>query len=70
MCIRDSVKGGAYGCGFRSAGTRQASFYTYRDPAIDPSLARIAEAAPACVFGGREAIEASDAGWNVIELMG
>ena len=143
------VKGGAYGCGFRSAGTRQASFYTYRDPAIDPSLARIAaagawlssfepdpaafegfivscvssmdapvkpygltkrrcaeylgkvdvdarerrraemlaatpeglralggqiariaEAAPACVFGGREAIEASDAGWNVIELMG
>ncbi len=35
------VKGGAYGCGFRAAGERQAAFYTYRDPAIDPSLARI-----------------------------
>ena len=36
------VKGGAYGCGFRSPSPRHASFYTYRDPAIDPSLARIA----------------------------
>ena len=35
------VKGGAYGCGFRSPSPRHASFYTYRDPAIDPSLARI-----------------------------
>ena len=38
------VKGGAYGCGFRVAKDRQAAFYTYRDPAIDPSLARIARA--------------------------
>lgn len=35
------VKGGAYGCGFRAPSPRHASFYTYRDPAIDPSLARI-----------------------------
>lgn len=35
------VKGGAYGCGFRAASKRQAGFYTYRDPAIDPSLERI-----------------------------
>lgn len=34
------IKGGAYGCGFRAA-TRRAAFYTYRDPAIDPSLERI-----------------------------
>ena len=143
------VKGGAYGCGFRSPSPRHASFYTYRDPAIDPSLARIEAAgdwlasfdpdadtfegfivscvsgmdaplkpyaltkrrnaeyfcktpsgkraerrqqmlestpdalralaadisriardAPACVFAGREAIEASEADWNVVELMG
>lgn len=38
------VKGGAYGCGFRSSNGRQAAFYTYRDPAVDPSLARIAKA--------------------------
>ena len=38
------VKGGAYGCGFRAAIDRQLAFYTYRDPAIDPSLKRIAEA--------------------------
>ncbi|OUP06335.1 peptidase M16 [Collinsella sp. An2] len=38
------VKGGAYGCGFRAAVDRQLAFYTYRDPAIDPSLARIAQA--------------------------
>ena len=38
------VKGGAYGCGFRAPGARQAAFYTYRDPAIDPSLGRIARA--------------------------
>lgn len=35
------VKGGAYGCGFRATIDRQLAFYTYRDPAIDPSLARI-----------------------------
>ena len=143
------VKGGAYGCGFRSPSPRHASFYTYRDPAIDPSLARIeaagdwlaafepdadtfegfivscvsgvdaplkpyaltkrrnaeyfckapagqraerrqqmldatpealralatdvsriAREAPACVFAGREAIEASAANWNIVELMG
>ena len=143
------VKGGAYGCGFRSPSPRHASFYTYRDPAIDPSLARIeaagdwlaafepdadtfegfivscvsgvdaplkpyaltkrrnaeyfckapagqraerrqqmldatpealralaadvsriAHEAPTCVFAGREAIEASAANWNIVELMG
>lgn len=143
------VKGGAYGCGFRSPSPRHVSFYTYRDPAIDPSLARIeaagdwlasfdpdadtfegfivscvsgmdaplkpytltkrrnaeyfcktpsgkraerrqqmlestpdalralaadisriAREAPACVFAGREAIEASEVDWNVVELMG
>ena len=143
------VKGGAYGCGFRVGGKRQASFYTYRDPEIDASLARIkaagawlerfepdadafegfivscvsgmdaplkpyaltkrrnaeyfckidagererrraeilaatpeqlrdlgaevtrvAQEAPACVFASRDAIEASDAEWNIVELMG
>lgn len=38
------VKGGAYGCGFRAAGERQTAFYTYRDPAIDPSIERVARA--------------------------
>lgn len=38
------VKGGAYGCGFRAAGERQTAFYTYRDPAIDPSIERVAHA--------------------------
>lgn len=38
------VKGGAYGCGFRAAGERQTAFYTYRDPAIDPSLERVERA--------------------------
>lgn len=38
------VKGGAYGCGFRAAGERQAAFYTYRDPAIDPSIERMERA--------------------------
>lgn len=143
------VKGGAYGCGFQSVPGRRVAFYTYRDPAIDPSLTRIAQAgewleeldadrdtfegfivstvsgldapakpyglakrqdgaflsgrpadfravtraemlaatperlrelgdavsrvaaeAPVCVFGGRDIIEASDAGWNVIDLLG
>ncbi len=143
------VKGGAYGCGFQSVPGRRVAFYTYRDPAIDPSLERIARAgewleeldadrdtfegfivstvsgldapakpyglakrqdgafllgrpadfravtraemlaatperlrelgdavsrvaaeAPVCVFGGRDIIEASDASWNVIDLLG
>lgn len=143
------VKGGAYGCGFRAAADRQLAFYTYRDPAIDPSIdriagagawlgeldtdrdtfegyivstvssndapvkpyaltkrlngayfskrtpgyreqlrsemlattpkrlrelgsdvAQVAEKAPRCVFGGREIIEASTAGWNVVDLLG
>ncbi len=38
------VKGGAYGCGFRASGKRTAAFYTYRDPAVDPSQERIARA--------------------------
>ena len=38
------VKGGAYGCGFRAAGERQTAFYTYRDPAVDPSIERVARA--------------------------
>ena len=38
------VKGGAYGCGFRSVAGSQLAFYTYRDPAVDPSLERIAQA--------------------------
>lgn len=143
------VKGGAYGCGFRAAADRQLAYYTYRDPAIDPSIdriagagawlgeldtdrdtfegyivstvssndapvkpyaltkringayfskrtpgyreqlrsemlataperlrelgsdvAQVAEKAPRCVFGGREIIEASNAGWNVVDLLG
>ena len=38
------VKGGAYGCGFRAAGERQTAFYTYRDPAVDPSIERMERA--------------------------
>lgn len=38
------VKGSAYGCGFRAAGERQTAFYTYRDPAIDPSIERVERA--------------------------
>ena len=38
------VKGGAYGCGFRAAGECQTAFYTYRDPAIDPSIERVERA--------------------------
>ena len=143
------VKGGAYGCGFRAVADRQLAFYTYRDPAIDPSIdriagagawlgeldtdrdtfegyivstvssndapvkpyaltkrlngayfskrtpgyreqlrsemlattpkrlrelgsdvAQVAEKAPRCVFGGREIIEASNVGWNVVDLLG
>lgn len=143
------VKGGAYGCGFRAAGERQTAFYTYRDPAVDPSIERVARAgawlgsfepdeaafegfivscvsgmdapvkpyaltkrrnttylagldphareerraqmlaatpgelrslgadvtriaaeSPTCVFGGRDVIAKSNAGFNVIDLMG
>lgn len=143
------VKGGAYGCGFRAAGERQTAFYTYRDPAIDPSIERVARAgawlgsfepdeaafegfivscvsgmdapvkpyaltkrrnttylagldphareerraqmlaatpgelrslgadvtriaaeSPACVFGGRDVIAKSNAGFNVVDLLG
>ena len=39
------VKGGAYGCGFRCTTNGQLQYYTYRDPAADPSLARIAQGA-------------------------
>ncbi len=38
------VKGGAYGCGFIAGIDRRLAFYTYRDPAIDPSQERIARA--------------------------
>lgn len=143
------VKSGAYGCGFRAAGERQTAFYTYRDPAIDPSIerveragawlgrfepdeaafegfivscvsgmdapvkpyaltkrrnttylagldphareerraqmlaatpgelrslgtdvTRIAAESPTCVFGGRDVIAKSNAGFNVVDLMG
>lgn len=143
------VKGGAYGCGFRAAGERQAAFYTYRDPAVDPSIermeragawlgsfepdeaafegfivscvsgmdapvkpyaltkrrnttylagldphareerraqmlaatpgelrslgadvTRIAAVSPTCVFGGRDVVAKSNAGFNVIDLLG
>ena len=143
------VKGGAYGCGFRAAGEHQAAFYTYRDPAVDPSIerveragawlgsfepdeaafegfivscvsgmdapmkpyaltkrrnttylagldphareerraqmlaatpgelrslgadvTRIAAKSPTCVFGGRDVIAKSNAGFNVVDLMG
>ena len=37
---------------------------------IGPAVTRVAAEAPACVFGGRDIIEASDAGWNVVELLG
>ncbi len=39
------VKGGAYGCGFRHTPSHLAQFYTYRDPAVDPSVARFEQAA-------------------------
>ena len=33
------VRGGAYGCGFRSYDDGFARLYSYRDPAVDPTLA-------------------------------
>ena len=34
------VKGGAYGTGFRYTTTKLRQFYSYRDPGVDPTLAR------------------------------
>ena len=34
------VKGGAYGCGISCTQNGRLQFYSYRDPAIDPTLAR------------------------------
>lgn len=36
------VKGGAYGCGFSCTTNGRLQFYSYRDPAIDPTLERFA----------------------------
>ena len=57
------VKGGAYGCGFRAAGERQTAFYTYRDPAIDPSIERVERAGT--WLGGFEPDEAAFEGFIV-----
>ena len=40
------VKGGAYGVGFRHALNGLPAFWSYRDPAIDPTLARFEGAGP------------------------
>ena len=37
---------------------------------LGDAVSRVAAEAPACVFGGRDIIEASDAGWTVIDLLG
>ena len=39
------VKGGAYGCGFRRTTSGAEQFWTYRDPAADPSVRRFEQAA-------------------------
>ena len=39
------VKGGAYGCGFRHNTTGLMQFWSYRDPAIDPTVERFERAA-------------------------
>ena len=39
------VKGGAYGCGLSCTVNGRLQFYSYRDPAVDPTIARF-EAAP------------------------
>lgn len=39
------VKGGAYGCGFRRTTSGLAQFWSYRDPAADPSVRRFEQAA-------------------------
>ena len=38
--------------------------------ALGAEVTRVAQEAPACVFASRDAIEASDAEWNIVELMG
>ena len=37
------VKGGAYGCGYRYTNNGVHLFWSYRDPAVDPSVARFGE---------------------------
>ena len=37
---------------------------------LGPEVTRAAETAPACLFGGRDIIGSSAAGWNVVELLG
>ena len=39
------VKGGAYGVGFRRSSKGTEQYYSYRDPAVDPSIARFEQAA-------------------------
>lgn len=39
------VLGGAYGCGFRCTADAILRFYSYRDPAVDPTIKRYEEAA-------------------------
>ena len=39
------VKGGAYGCGFRRTNTALTQFWSYRDPAVDPTMTRFGDAA-------------------------
>ena len=38
--------------------------------ALSSDITRVAAEAPACVFGGRDIIAASETGWNVVELLG
>lgn len=37
--------------------------------ALSDDVKRIANDAPACVFAGRDVIEASNANWNVVDLL-
>ncbi|MDO4404057.1 MAG: insulinase family protein [Atopobiaceae bacterium] len=39
------VKGGAYGCGFRRPTSGLTQFWSYRDPAVDPTVARYEQSA-------------------------
>ena len=39
------VLGGAYGCGFRCTGDTLLQMYSYRDPAVDPTIRRFEDAA-------------------------
>ena len=38
------VKGGAYGCGFSTARPGSMGFYSFRDPRVDETVARIGDA--------------------------